>query len=242
MTALFAACGEKLPAPPTDGNVVTDMVPMPGDSTRYGLACDGCTDSVLVFLPNTRDRLDTFDIIEAHRLHHIYGRPHIGDELAITVNPQDTIEALSVINLEELRGTWCYMVTPTLRNQENMHPRMQRHMAQHVPDSVMRQWMQPKEYSLRLKRDNTVMVYGGSRQQTSDDLTPVRFPSARRYTEWRIYNGRIIMKADTISGFSQKGEVPTTDTVSIKLLMKDTLVLQFPDHEQSYYRKKEKKK
>ena len=75
------------------------------------------------------------------------------------------------------------------------------------------------------------------RQTTTDDMTPVEFPAVRRYTEWHLYNGRLILKADTISGFTKEGEQPVTDTVSIRLLLEDSLILQFPDHEQSYYRK-----
>jgi hypothetical protein len=45
------------------------------------------------------------------------------------------------------------------------------------------------------------------------------------------------LKADTIAGFSQEGDVPETDTVQIQLLTEDSLVLQFPTYTQGYYRK-----
>ena len=236
---LTVSCHNQQPAQENN----SDNTPMlrrqlPGDSARYGLACDGTTDSILVFLPYSADRLDTFDIIEAHQQHRIYGRPHIGDEVAVIVNPEDTVEALMVINVESLRGTWCYMVSPTIRNVENMPKRMQQRMLEKTPDSLRKQWFTPREYSLRLKTDQTAIAYGGmQRQTTTDDMTPVEFPAVRRYTEWHLYNGRLILKADTISGFTKEGEQPVTDTVSIRLLFKDSLVLQFPDHEQSYYRK-----
>ena len=100
--------------------------------------------------------------------------------------------------------------------------------------------MAPREYSLRLKSDHGTTVRGGVfRQTTTDDMTPVEYPEVKRYTDWHIFNGRIILKADTIAGFSKEGDVPTIDTVDIRLLRQDTLILQFPDHEQSYYRKKE---
>ena len=165
--------------------------------------------------------------------------PYIGDELAVIVNPEDSAEALKVINLETLRGTWCYMVTPTLRSVDKMPKRMQQRMMERIPDSLLKQWLQPREYSLRLKSDHGVTARGGVYRQTSDDMTPVEYPAFTRYTDWRIFNGRLILKADTIAGFTKEGEVPTVDTVDIRLLRQDTLVLQFPDHEQSYYRKQE---
>jgi hypothetical protein len=234
--AFLAACGGQQPG--SEGADTGIYKTLPGDSARYGLACDGSTDSILVFLPYGSSRLDTFDIITAFQSHKIFGRPHIGDDLAVIVNPEDTVEALMVINLERLQGTWCYMVTPTLRNVDNMSKRMQRRMMERIPDSLLQQWMKPREYSLRLKSDHGVIARGGTyRETTTDDMTPVEFPAIKHYTDWHLYNGRIILKADTIAGFTQKGDVPTTDTARIVMLRRDTLVLQFPDHEQSYYRK-----
>ena len=209
-----------------------------GDSALYGLACDGCTDSVLVFLPYSGGDPDTFDIIDAFQQRRIYGRLHIGDEVAVILNPEDSAEAVKVFNMEELKGTWCYMVSPTMRHIDNMPRRMQRRMMERIPDSIKEQMLVPREYSLRLKRDNTVQVRVGQyRQTTTDDMSPVEYPKAKRYTEWHLYNGHLILKADTIAGFSQEGDKPETDTVTIELLFNDSLVLRFPDHTQSYYRK-----
>ena len=77
----------------------------PGDSSLYGLACDGCTDSVLVFLPYAGGDPDTFDIIDAFQHRRIFGRPHIGDELVVILNPEDSAEAYMVFNMEELKDT-----------------------------------------------------------------------------------------------------------------------------------------
>ncbi len=131
------------------------------------------------------------------------------------------------------------MVTPTLRSVDKMPKRMQQRMMERIPDSLLKQWLQPREYSLRLKSDHGVTARGGVYHQTSDDMTPVEYPAFTRYTDWHIFNGRLILKADTIAGFTKEGEVPTVDTVDIRLLRQDTLVLQFPDHEQSYYRKQD---
>lgn len=243
LTAVLAtACLHKHQPAPQERRAepISTQKNAPGDSTRYGLACDGCTDSILVFLPYSGGDPDTFDIIDAHQHHRIYGHPHIGDELAVIVNPEDTAEALKVFNMEELRGSWCYMVMPTFRNIENMPNRMRRRMLANIPDSLRRQWLKPREYMLRLKRDHSAMHYGAwTGQRTSDDMTPVEYPSVRHYTEWRLFNGRLILKADTISGFTKEGDLPVSDTVDIELLRADSLVLRFPDATQSYYRKRE---
>ena len=210
----------------------------PGDSARYGLACDGCTDSILVFLPFSGGDPDTFDIINARHQRRIYGRPRIGDELAVIVNPEDPEEVLTVVNMERLKGTWCYMVHPKLRHIDNMPSRIRRRMLEHIPDSVRQQMMSPREYTLRLKRDHTAMHLGGMRSQsTTDDMSPVEFPRVRHYNEWCLHNGRLILKADTIAGMSAPGDKPVRDTADILLLARDSLVLQFSDHTQSYYRK-----
>ena len=103
-TSLITACGNRKPLPPK--TKVTADVNQSGDSTLYGLACDGCTDSVLVFLKNNGDNLDTFNIVNAVEEHRIYGRPHIGDELAVILNPERTTEVKMVINLSQLKGQW----------------------------------------------------------------------------------------------------------------------------------------
>lgn len=239
--ALVVACGSKQQQPKDD---ISDAISLqknePGDSTLYGLACDGCTDSVLVFLPYSGGDPDTFDIINAFQQHRIMGRPYIGDELAVILNPEDHDEAYMVINMENLKGLWCYMVSPAFRSLDKMPKRMQRRMMERMPDSLKQLLMTPREYSLRLKRDNTVIARGsGFRQTTTDDMSPVEYPAIKYYTEWRLYNGRLILKADTIAGFSMEGAKPEIDTVDIELMMRDSLVLRFPDHTQSYYRKEE---
>ena len=238
---LMIACGSKQQHDMhTEAEAISLFQNEPGDSALYGLACDGCTDSVLVFLPYTGGDPDTFDIIDAFQHRRIFGQPHIGDELVVILNPEDSAEAYMVFNTEELKGTWCYMVSPTLRNVEKMPRRMQRRMMERMPDGIKQQLLVPREYSLRLTRDNTVQVRGMQRRQTTtDDMSPVEYPAAKRYTEWHLYNGKLILKADTIAGFSQEGAKPETDTVEIEMLFRDSLVLRFPDHTQSYYRKKD---
>lgn len=137
-----------------------------------------------------------------------------------------------------LKGEWCYMVQPQLRAPESMPRRMQRRMIERMPDSLRQLMMTPREYSLRLKRDYTVSARGSMRRRTTtDDMSPVEYPAIKRYTDWHFYNGQLILKADTIAGFSQEGDVPEIDTVQIRMLTADSLILEFPDHTQEYYRK-----
>jgi hypothetical protein len=47
-SVLLAACGGRQQSSEGIADIYKNA---PGDSTRYGLACDGSTDSILVFLP-----------------------------------------------------------------------------------------------------------------------------------------------------------------------------------------------
>ena len=226
---VLMACGRRQPVRPEESaDAISLFHSSPGDSTLYGLACDGCTDSLLIFLPYAGGNPDTFDILEAQRQHRVYGRPHIGDEMALIPNPEQPGEAILVINLSLLQGRWHYMMTPTLRQRVDGLPRPQ------LPDSIRRRILAPHEYSLILKRDRSAFSLGAPRQTNS--MSPVSYPEARHYTSWRISNGQLILRCDTIPGMGRQ-EVPGDDTVSIELLRRDTLVLRFADHEQYYYKK-----
>ncbi len=58
---LTASCGSKQQQPNHDyaDDAISLHKNLPGDSALYGLACDGCTDSVLVFLPYSGGDPDT---------------------------------------------------------------------------------------------------------------------------------------------------------------------------------------
>ena len=203
----------------------------PGDSTRYGLACDGCTDSILVLLPYTGEDPDTFNIVTALEQHRIYGRPHIGDDMAIVLSKDSLGHPVveMAINLATLRNTWCYQASPQLRPTAAQHMKV-------LPDSIMRKIMAPREYGFQLKRDHSVRTIGIYRQ---DNMSPVEYPQVTYYKDWRIWNGRLILHADTVRGLGKEDIMPQSDTADICLLMPDSLVLRFADHEQSYYRKKQ---
>ena len=97
----------------THGN--GNEVPAPGDKFIYGLACDGCSDTAVVVLPADCSDPVTYNIMEATRNHKVFGTPAIGDWIAVLVNPKNPHEALEVIDLDMLKGTWTYQVIPTLK-------------------------------------------------------------------------------------------------------------------------------
>jgi hypothetical protein len=64
---------------PTDEDAINTEQNAKGDSTVYGLACDGTNDSVIVFLPNSGGDPITYDIVGAMQNHRVIGKPQIGD-------------------------------------------------------------------------------------------------------------------------------------------------------------------
>lgn len=198
-----------------------------GDSAIYGLACDGCTDSILILLPFSGGDPDTFDILSAREADSIFGRPRIGDEMSVLVNSDSTKEAKMVVNVSRLMQHWAYMVTPTLRASLSNRP---------IPDSIMKRMMAPREYGIRLKRDHSAQTVGIYRN--TGRPSPAVYPIPQRYSEWQLCNGKLLLRTDTINAVGERQEA-TIDTVSIVLLRRDTLVLRFSDHEQGYYLKKQ---
>ena len=232
---MMVACGGPLQQSPQQNDTISCRVLQPGDSTLYGLVCDGTTDSVLVLLSFAGGNPDTLDIIRAREEHRIYGRPHIGDEMAVLFVSDSTREVQMAVNVSTLQDEWCYMAYPTLRrpasrpaSQSAVQPDSQQR--RHLPDSILKRIMVPLEYTLKIMRDGTVRASGQPRQQTSDDRRPVDYPVLKRYAHWRLYNGRLILTPDSISQ-----QLP--DTADVLMLRRDSLVLRFRDKEQGYYRK-----
>ena len=234
IAVVMTACGSNQPKMDKVPNDAISMYrSIPGDSALYGLACDGCTDSILVFLPYSGGDPDTFDIISCRQQRRLYGRPHIGDALAVMVNPENRHEASCVINIGTLVGQWCFMAEPTLCTIDGRTPP--------IPDSIRKKILIPVEYSMKLKADNTASMRGNRNNmgKNGNAQSLAVYPEFHRYTDWYPFNGRLILHADTIAGFTQEGDKPVTDTVDIVLLMRDSLILRIGDKEQSYYRKKE---
>ncbi len=231
VVTLLVACGSKQTKKDiTHSDAISTFENLPGDSARYGLACDGCTDSIVVFLPYSGGDPDTFDIIKARQNRQVLGRPHIGDAIAVIVDSENPKEANRIINLSRLEGIWCYMVEPTLRTIDGKTPP--------IPDSIKKKILVAEEYNLRLKSDFTASATGHFRRSDDNGQSLSIYPEIHRYTDWRLFNGHLILHADTIAGFTKEGDKPIIDTAEIILLMRDSLILRFGDTEQSYYRKK----
>lgn len=211
-----------------------------GDSTVYGLACEGCTDSVVVLLPTDDGDPITFDIIQAMRQRKVFGRPKIGDQLAIVVNKENKKKADIVIDLEELKGTWVYQVMPKMRKMSPM-PGMPKPQPSAEQDSMMQALMVPREQGFKIKKNNLMDPVGLQFKQTSlSNENPVVYPQAKYYKEWNILNGRLVLTEGTIEIGNKKRRKakPQRDTVDIVLMMKDSLQLKFKDGIKAYYRKK----
>ena len=239
---LTTACSSKTESRPTEETDLISMEPaMPGDSTVYGLACDGCNDTILVFLPRQGGDPDTFNILNASKNHQVFGRPMIGDLVGVLTNRENQKVADKVINIEQLKGKWCYMVEPKLREIAGMPlSRLQGEQREEM-DSMLREMLQPREFGFEIKSDYTARPIGMIRSMTSDEESPVVYPPLKRYREWRIFNGRFILSEgarDSLGNIT----VTNTDTAQLVLLHRDTLVLRFNEGEQGYYRKVEGEK
>ena len=89
------ACGGKQETATTADGIDSTLTAVVGDSTIYGLACDGCTDTILVFMELSRIDADpdTFNVLEATRSHRVYGHLNVGDNVAVVRSAEDTAVA-----------------------------------------------------------------------------------------------------------------------------------------------------
>lgn len=235
MTAADCSNGKKKTAG-EDSDAISTEQNLPGDSTVYGLACDGCNDTILVFLPRSGGDPDTFNILNASKQHQVMGRPMIGDKVAVLMNRENPKVADLVIDLEQLKGEWCYMVEPELRQIAGLSQAAHLKRLEDESDSTFRQLMQPREYGMEIKSDNICRPIGMVRSMTSDEESPVVFPPLKRYREWRLFNGLLLLSESTRDS-TGNATVTNTDTARFVMMRRDTLVLRFNDGEQGYYRK-----
>ena len=86
-----------------------------------------------------------------------------------------------------------------------------------------------------------VSPIGPSRNKIADENSPVIFPPFKRYRQWHLYNGQLILSEtsrDTLGNVS----ITNNDTAAFVMLRRDTLVLRFSDKEQGYYRRNKENK
>lgn len=243
LAVAMTGCGGKNRAGNEAADSVKTAARLEGDSCVYGLACDGCTDSVLVLLPENLGDPVSYEIIDVRHAGRVFGKPRIGDQMALLIDPEDSLTASLVIDLEQLKGTWCYTVLPQMRAIENMSKRLRRRMERDMPDSVRRSLLKPREYGFVLSSNNVARPVGGmARDGQRDGDSPVVYPEVPMYSEWHTWNGRIIlMRHDMRTASAGKGGMATvSDTADIALLTADSLSLRFTDGTLHGYYKKEK--
>ncbi len=239
---LFAACGHSgnnNGDDQTSGDSLNQEAvirQLEGDSTIYGLACEGSNDSIIVILTSADSEPDTIDVLEARINRRVFGRPDIGDQLAILMNAGRKSVADIVINIDRLKGEWCYQVMPRLRRRAGAAADSAVQLPPDFPDSLRRKWFTPREYGFELRRDNTMRPIGIQPNEAERQPGPVEYPALKRYRQWYVYNGHLLF-SETRRDTSGHQQVISTDTADIIFMRHDTLQLRFADHEQGYYRR-----
>lgn len=245
LVALMAACVQKesekpLPDPTSEGKLNREQL-LEGDSTIYGLACEGCSDSVVILLPGDGSDPVTYNIIDAHRHNRVMGRLKVGDWIGLMRNPTDSTVADFVLNLDELKGTWCYVVMPKWRDASNMTPQAQAILEESMPDSVKKEFFVPREYGFSLKRQWTAQSVGYVRKSPLEDQSPVVYPRLLYFTEWHILNCRLVMTSREYQKKDDSEEMELAgyrnDTCDVVFLSGDSLVLASDGESRGYYRR-----
>ena len=245
LVALMAACVQKesekpLPEPTSEGKLNREQL-LEGDSTIYGLACEGCSDSVVILLPGDGSDPVTYNIIDAHRHNRVMGRLKVGDWIGLMRNPADSTVADFVLNLDELKGTWCYVVMPKWRDATNMTPQAQAILEESMPDSVKKEFFVPREYGFSLKRQWTAQSVGYVRKSPLEDQSPVVYPRLLYFTEWHILNCRLVMTSREYQRKDDSEEMELAgyrnDTCDVVFLSGDSLVLASDGESRGYYRR-----
>lgn len=235
---VLAACSTGLPQQPTaNSRPAADS----DDTTIYGLVCDGSNDTIIVFLNDPYDGADpdTLNILEASKAQQVFGSLRIGDKVAIMRDTADGTRASLVIVTQDLLGQWCYKVKPTLRRRAAMEGMGADSLASSQPDSIKRLLDTEVEYGLTLKIDSVAMPIGmGAASTNTDSEQLVEFPPLKRYRQWCIRDGKLLLTQTTLDSLGNTAPL-STDTATLVVLTPDSLVLRLADGEQAYYRKAE---
>lgn len=208
-----------------------------GDKMIYGLACDGCTDSTIVFLNNEGGDPVTYNTIRATRNRQIFGHPEIGDWIGVMLNPDNPQEAVMVIDLDQLKGTWTYKVMPVLKK---MATKSGHEIESELTDSIKALIFVPREYGFTLKRQFQASSIGMVHYTNSlEDESIVEYPPVKRFTEWHVYNGKLILVGDTTD--AKLVRLPDNkirrDTAEFVHMSGDTLALRFGNETIGYHRR-----
>lgn len=241
---LMVGCGSEKEQKETVVDDSTQIQPA-GDMTIYGMVCDGCNDTIVIYLPVSYSgrydggNPDTVSILDAMHNHQVFGKPRIGDKLAMLLNESDSTKADIVVVTDLLMGSWCYKVLPTLRQTADMEGQSEKESIEQLPDSIQELLTIEREYGINIKSNHSAFPIGVFRQATTtDEETPVEYPVAKRYREWKLYNGKLVLieaKADSLGQLKTIG----VDTAEFVQLSADTLVIRIDDEEKGFYRKVE---
>ena len=209
-----------------DKSAIDVSAKLAGDQMIYGLACDGCSDSVIVFLPNEGGDPVTYHIVQAMRNKKVFGKPEIGDWVGLLLNPKDSTEALLVVDLDQLKGTWTYQVMPTLKESAT---KTERQINAELTDSMRELLFVPREYGFTLKRHRQATSVGRvMRTNSLADESLVEYPPVPNYTSWATWNGKLILTRDTVD--KDRKPLPQSliqrDTADFLLMHDDTLALR----------------
>lgn len=238
---LFGACSGDKATKDLSNIQVESELKITGDKTVYGLACEGCNDSTVLLLPNDGNDPVKYDIIDATRNHKVRGKIKTGDWICLLTNKNDKHVADFVMDLDQLRGIWCYIVMPKMRDYDKMSKRLQARMMENMSDSMKETFLIPREYGFWLKRQWQAQSVGYVKESsTLAEESPVVYPQLGFYVAWGIWNGKIIIARGTPK-FSDTGQVTVTnmvnDTCDVDYLDADSLVLSSDGVSRSYYRK-----
>jgi hypothetical protein len=233
--ALLTACHQQKPVE-NEKETVGTSTSIEGDSTLYGLACDGCTDTVLVFLPGKGGDPVTYHILEATKKRRIIGRPMVGDWIAVILNGKDTTVADMVIDLDQLKGTWVELAYPTVKERITevaFDEEMKAHM-----DSMVQAMMKPVEMGFALKRHYQAQAVGIRRSSAQmEENSPVVFPEMKHYTKWHVINGKLVLTSQERSLNDSVKHEEVNDTADFLFMTRDSLRLRFKEGEKGFYRK-----
>lgn len=248
LAVFVVSCGGKGDKKAPEKQAASMIERLPGDSNVYGLMCDGGSDSVLYLLPPDGSDPIKYDIFRASRRRKVMGDPQIGDWIAVVPNRRDSTVADMVINLEELKGTWCHVVMPELRNSDEMTDAEKKKFIRNMPDSIRDIYFVPREYGFTLKRRFQASPVGMVRHSSAlEDESPVEYPPVPFYKQWHLLNGKMVLgRAKSMSMPSgnnkeKNDKMPQeeiiNDTADIMMLRGDSLVLRFSGNRtQGYYR------
>ena len=239
MVTLLAACGnskkEEKVNPLTEENWR-----MIGDRTVYGLACEGCNDSTLVLLPSDGSDPIRYSVIEATKQGRILGKPKIGDRVGVVPNESDSLKGDVVVDIDQLKGIWCYIVMPKLRDHVDATERQQERLVEAMSDSLRELYYIPREYGFSMTRNWVAQSVGYVRETTLESESPVVYPQLGYFTEWHLWNGYLVVTSGTPTLNEDKTTTVTDlvdDTCRIDYLQGDSLVLSSGGVTRSYYRK-----